>query len=227
MSERHDMFSRLFGESLITPIKRHMAVCNNAAATLVPFFDAVLPGDFEQANRVRAEICEHERYADSIKREIRLNLPAGLLLSVSRDDLLELVRAQDKIANGCRDLSGLICGRAIRIPEGMWETFRHCVGLAVASVQALNDVIEGLDSLAGSRFMASRTRAVESGLNAVDDRERESDDCEIELRHRLFALEDSMDPVDVMFLYEVIDLVGEVADRAQVVANRLRIILAN
>ena len=35
-----------------------------------------------------------------------------------------------------------------------------------------------------------------------------------------------MDPVEVMFLYQVIDLVGEVSDRAQSVANRIRIAVA-
>ncbi|MCB1692473.1 MAG: TIGR00153 family protein [Pseudomonadales bacterium] len=168
-----------------------------------------------------------EKQADKLKKEVRLHLPTGLLLSVSRNDLLELIRAQDKIANVARDLAGLACGRAMNVPAALAEEFRRCVEQSISTVNALNDTLHNLDTLVGTGFIQSRTRAIEAGVDLVDDRERESDHQESVLRGHLFELEHGMDPVEVMFLYQLIDLLGEVADRAQVVANRIRIILAN
>jgi hypothetical protein len=42
----------------------------------------------------------------------------------------------------------------------------------------------------------------------------------------LFKVEKELPPVDVMFLYEIINWIGEVADRAQRVGYRLEQLLA-
>ena len=46
------------------------------------------------------------------------------------------------------------------------------------------------------------------------------------MRRNLFKLEQDLPPVDVMFLYQIIDWIGDVADRAQRVGNRLEQLLA-
>lgn len=226
MSRPTSIFSRLFGDSPITPIKRHMEVVFATAEALRPFCDALLAHDYATANQVRVRICALEQEADDIKKDIRLHLPTGVLRSISRNDLLELVRAQDKIANGIRDLSGLACGRSMRIPTQLAPELRLCVSQAIIAVNALNETLGQLDTLAATGFIQSRTRTIEAGTDSVDDAERLSDQYENSLRSRLFELEDGIDPVDVMFLYQLIDLLGEVADRSQIVADRIRIILS-
>ncbi|MEX0943702.1 MAG: TIGR00153 family protein [Pseudomonadales bacterium] len=227
MNQRADIFSRLFGESLISPIKKHMAVCHETAQTLLPFFAEVFRKDYDAAHQYHLKICELEQQADSIKKEVRLHLPTGLLMAVSRNDLLELIRAQDKIANRVRDVAGLVCGRGMRIPEGLESDFELCVERAIAPVRDLNDTMHNLDTLVGTGFIQSRNKAIEAGVDRIDDGERLSDQTEHHVRQRLYQIEDSMDPIDVMFLYKVIDLLGDIADRTQVVANRIRIIIAN
>ena len=226
MSQRANIFTRIFGDSLITPIKDHMSVCHETAKLLTPFFTEVFNDDFDAAHQIHLRINELEHKADTQKKEIRLHLPTGLLMAVPRSDLLELVRAQDKIANGTRDVAGLVCGRAIRIPSSLKENFDRLIEQAVGAAAALDETLHSLDTLVGSGFIQTRTRAIEAGVDLVDQRERLADDCERELRIKLFEIEDSFDPIDVMFLYTVIDQIGEVADRAQMVANRIRIIIA-
>ena len=48
----------------------------------------------------------------------------------------------------------------------------------------------------------------------------------MQIRHALFAIEKELPPIDVMFLYRIIDWVGEVADIAQRVGSRLQLMLA-
>ena len=48
-----------------------------------------------------------------------MNLPRGLWMSVSRADLLDLVRIQDAMANETKDIAGLSLGRTLAFPENV------------------------------------------------------------------------------------------------------------
>jgi predicted phosphate transport protein (TIGR00153 family) len=56
--------------------------------------------------------------------------------------------------------------------------------------------------------------------------EHETDELQVTVRRALFNIENTLPPVDVMFLYEVISLTGKIADRAEQVGNRLHLLLA-
>ena len=52
------------------------------------------------------------------------------------------------------------------------------------------------------------------------------DDMQISLRRKLRQIEASLNPIDVMFLYKIIEWVGELADIAERVGSRLELMLA-
>ena len=60
-------------------------------------------------------------------------------------------------------------------------------------------------------------------LNSIED---DTDQMGMDLTHLLFAQEDDMKPVSVMFWYQLIQWVGDLADYAEKVGNRLRLLLA-
>jgi uncharacterized protein Yka (UPF0111/DUF47 family) len=60
-------------------------------------------------------------------------------------------------------------------------------------------------------------------LNSI---ENDTDEMGMELTHRLFALEDQMKPVSVIFWYQLIQWIGDLADYAEKVGNRLRLLMA-
>ena len=68
---------------------------------------------------------------------------------------------------------------------------------------------------------------VESLVEELDRIETETDDLEAGLRASLFEIEDSLDPVTAIFLYQVIELTGEIADMAERVGRRLELLLAH
>jgi uncharacterized protein Yka (UPF0111/DUF47 family) len=49
---------------------------------------------------------------------------------------------------------------------------------------------------------------------------------QVAVRSKLFELEKDLPPVDVMFIYRVIEWIGDLADLAQRVGSRLEIMLA-
>src|SRR3990167_5716847 len=106
----------MFGPSPIRPIEQHMHKVYHCAKQLQPFLDVVLLEDWVTAEAINHKIAAMEKEADLIKRDLRLHLPTGLFLPVARTDLLELLSAQDRIANKAEDIAGLMVSRKMKIP---------------------------------------------------------------------------------------------------------------
>jgi predicted phosphate transport protein (TIGR00153 family) len=218
--------SNMFGKSPITPIQEHMETAHSASILLKKFFKAVLKEDWAEAKEQQKQISKLERDADKMKKKVRINLPKSLFLPVPRSDLLDLVTMQDKIANSSKDIAGLMLGRKMLIPESMAELMVGYVDGAIAtSAQALKAIGE-MDELLETGFRGREVKVVEKLIEELDRLESSNDKVQVKVRAKLFTLEKNMPPVDVMFLYKIIDRIGELADIAQKVGSRLQLLIA-
>ena len=52
-------------------------------------------------------------------------------------------------------------------------------------------------------------------------------DKQAALRAAVFAIEETLNPVDAVFMYKVIELTGEIADMAERVGRRLELLLSH
>lgn len=219
-------FGNLFGRSPIKPIQEHMQVADQAAQLLTDYLAAANEDDWERAAALYQEISEIEKHADKLKRSVRKHLPKSLFLPVPRTDLLELVSIQDKVANTAKDIAGIILGRKMRFPEklqkGLVEFAQSCVDTSNQALKA----IQQLDELLEVGFTGPEVKLVDSMIKELDKLEGRTDKLAITLRGRLFKLESSLPPVDVMFYYQVIGLLGSLADSAEQVGDRLQILIA-
>ncbi|VXC06366.1 conserved hypothetical protein [Pseudomonas sp. 8Z] len=219
-------FVSLFGRSPIGPMQQHIAKAHECAANLVPFFEAVMVEDWAKVEQVQQDMSRLEHEADKLKKSVRLHLPKSLFLPVPRSDLLELLSVQDKVANRAKDIAGLMLGRQMAIPQALQPLMRTYVQRSVdASAQALKAMNE-LDELLETGFAGREAVLVETLIEELGVIEHDTDRLQIDVRRALFKLEKDLPPVDVMFLYQIIDWVGDVADRAQRVGNRLEQLLA-
>lgn len=219
-------FAGLFARSPIGPMQKHFAKAHECAANLVPFFDAVMAEDWSQAQQVQQSMSRLEGEADKLKKDVRLNLPKSLFLPVPRSDLLGLLSVQDKVANRAKDIAGLMLGREMCVPPALHTLMRAYVQRVVdASAQALKAMNE-LDELLEAGFAGREAALVEAMVLEIALIERDTDKMQVEVRSGLFKLEKELAPVDVMFLYQIIEWIGDVADRAERVGNRLEQLLA-
>jgi predicted phosphate transport protein (TIGR00153 family) len=219
-------FASLFGRSPIGPMQKHFAKAHECAAQLVPFFDAVMAEDWVKVGQVQQDMARLEGEADKLKKSVRLHLPKSLFLPVPRSDLLELLSVQDKVANRAKDIAGLMLGREMTIPQALQPLMRAFVQRTVdASAQALKAMNE-LDELLETGFGGREAALVGTMVEELEAIEQDTDRMQIEVRRVLFKLEKELPPVDVMFLYQIIEWIGDVADRAERVGNRLEQLLA-
>ena len=220
-------FSAMFGRSPFQPLLTHIVKTSECADQLLPFFEATLEGDWEAAAFHRESVTRLEHEADELKTELRLNLPNTMFLPVSRSDLLDLISVQDKIANKVRDITGIMLGRRMQVPEELAQPMRDYMQTAVACVAQARHALEELRDLLDSGFGRNASDVMQKLIRELDRLEHQADAQQVAIRRQLFGLEDRLPPVEVMFLYTIIDWVGQLSDRAERVGSRLQIMTAN
>lgn len=219
--------SKLFGTSPVAPLQKHMTACCSATVELKSFFKHAVAGDWTAVEQSRGLIVGWEQKADDLKREIRGNLPKNMLMPVPRADLLDLLLVQDLIANKAREISGLVVGRQIEIPAAIQESFIAYVSRNTDAAEKALECVNELDELYETGFRGAEVSTVEKLIQVLGEIEDETDDMQSSIRNGLFPIEKEFPPVDVIFLYKVIELVGEIGDLAERIGHRLELLLSH
>ena len=219
-------FDGIFGRSPFKPVQAHMDLCNRAAALIEDLLAHSSAQAWAEVRNTQQQIVELERLADQSKRDIRIHLPRGFFLPVARADLLDLLTRQDKIANKAKDIAGLMVGRKMSFPSEMLESVNEFARASISACKLALDAVGEFDDLIAAGFRGAEARRVEKMISDLDESETDSDDAQVLVRSRLHALERDLHPVDVIFLYRIIDRIGDLADNAQRVGHRLEMMLA-
>ncbi len=219
-------FLGVFAKSPIKPMIEHIDEVHRCAESLKDFFQAVYKGDWDAAEEQRKRIVTLEQAADKLKRDIRLNLPGGLFMPVERTDLLELVSQQYRIANKAKDISGLITGRQLQIPAHLVEGFNSYLNRCIDAVAKARDTIGEFDDLLETGFRGRERTLVDNFIKELDEIEADTDELQVKLRQQFRQVENDMNPLDAMFLYRILDWVGDLADLSERVGARFELMLA-
>jgi len=223
---RTSYFSRIFGNSPVSPLQKHIASVIACVEQLVPYFEAVFKDDWDEATKIQRKLATLEGEADNTKNELRMNLPTSLFMPIDRGDILELLDMQDLIANRAKDISGLTLGRKMAIPDALADDFMAFLQRCIDATRQAQIAINELDELVVTGFRgdeAMRVRKMVAELHVI---ENETDDIQIKLRASLYVLENDLPPIDVMFIYKIIEWIGDLADASQSTGNRLQLMLA-
>ena len=217
----------LFARSPIRPLQQHMATVERCVGSLVPFFEAIIANDQQRVRDIQEAIARAEDEADDQKHELRMHLPRSLFLPVERRDLLEVLTMQDNIANRAKDIAGLMRGREMAIPSELQPLFLEFVRRSVEACTHARLAVDELDALVEAGFRGPEVSRVQNMIAEVDRIEKQTDDIQIRVRAELRQIEQGLQPLDAMFLYRVIDWIGDLGDRSQRVGSRLQLMLAH
>ena len=216
----------LFGKSPFKALQTHMREVVDCARDVRPLIQALADSDQAEVDKIKNRIFEREAKADEIKNELRLHLPKSLFMPVDRRDLLEILHLQDTIANRAQDIAGLLFERKMTIPPFMQEPLIALTARCIDTCEHSLSVIEELDELLALGFRGREAEKVNDMLNELNDIEDETDELGIALARALFEHEDEMKPVSVMMWYQLIEWIGDLADYAEKVGDRLRLLIA-
>ncbi|MCB1940829.1 MAG: TIGR00153 family protein [Candidatus Accumulibacter sp.] len=216
----------LFGKSPFKPMQKHMRIVTECVAEVPVLFSALIEQDWAQVEAQKDKIFVKEGEADALKNDLRDHLPRSMLLAVDRRDLLELLAMQDAIADTAQDIAGLLVERKMEVPPGMAEPLMRFVNRCTETCEQAHKIIEELDELLETGFRGRDVDRVNAMVLELGQMESDTDLMGIALSGVLFAQEDSVKPVSVMFWYQLIQWIGNLADNAEKVGDRLRLLIA-
>ena len=219
-------FSRIFGNSPVLPLRKHIASVIACVEQLIPYFEAVFKNDWDLAAKIQGKLALLEGEADDIKNKLRMNLPTSLFMPIDRRDILQVLDLQDLIANRAKDISGLTLGRKMAIPNALAGDFMAFLQRCIDATKQAQIAINELDELVVTGFRGDEAKRVTQMIAELHVIENETDKIQVNLRASLFVLESELSPVDVMFIYKIIEWIGDLADASQSTGNRLQLMLA-
>ena len=218
--------SGLFRSSPFKPVQEHMRTVFSCICFLPPIMDALYRQDRDQIDEYGHKIIQLETEADTIKQAFRMNMPNTLLLPVDRDDLLSLMSDQDRMADITEDIAKTLLFRNMEVPDSLREILDELLEGTMEISAAAKDMIEQLDELVQVGFRGREQQKVSEMIAGVRRSEHNIDSILFRTKRTLFENEKGMDPVSVMFWYQLIDLLGSISDQAENVGDRLLLFIS-
>jgi len=207
-------------------MQQHMQVVVACAREVLPLFEALAAGDRARVGEVRSEIDRLEHEADDVKNEIRSHLPKRLFMAIERRDMLEILHTQDSIADTAQDIAELSDQRGWSLPESLQEPLLALVRRVITACEQAQKVVDELDELVELGFQGREVGRVEEMISTLNQIESETDTLQDRCTRELFALEAELG-VATIFWHQTIGWVADLADYAERVGNRLRLLIAS
>jgi len=220
------LIQNLFARSPIRPMQQHMEAAVNCAKLVLPLVEAMAVGDLEAVRRHRVEIARKEHEADSIKHELRSHLPKRLFMAIERRDMLEILDAQDSIADVAQDIAEMADMRSMIPPDALAAPLLELTRSVISTCEHAQTVINQLDELVETGFGPNESARVDVMIAELNDLESETDRLAEAAQRSLFEMEDELG-VGTYFWYRIICWIGDMADYAEKVGNRLRLLIAS
>jgi predicted phosphate transport protein (TIGR00153 family) len=216
----------LFGQSPFKPLQEHMRVVMRCASEVPGLFDALCAGDEEGISEIRDRVFALESEADDIKNELRSHLPKTMFMPVDRRDLLEILDLQDSIADTAQDIAGMLMVRRPKVIDPVRVPLMSLTQRCLDACGQMARIMEELDELVETGFRGPESEIVLNMIDELNRIETDTDEKAIFLLNELFAHEEEFDPISLMVWHRLIRWVGDLANYAEKVGNRLRLLIA-
>jgi len=219
------IISKLFGKSPFEPLYQHMLRVKECLDLVGPLIEALLAGDRKKLEETAQKIFKAEHDADLVKKEIRNNLPKGIFLPVDRGDILSFLKEQDKIADSAEDLAVLVTLRKMKVPKELKKELKDLVDKVLLTGETAMAVSSEIKILAETSFGGSEAQKVMDTIEQLKIEEHEADKAQMKLAKKLFSIEKKLGPVSVMMWMQIFRELGMLANHAENVGDRLRMML--
>lgn len=219
--------SSLLRKSPFKPIQEHMRIVFNCICTLPPLFEALYNQEQDIVGECAEQIRQLETEADKIKSTFRLNMPTTLLLPVDRKDLLNLIADQDSLADSAEEIGKILSYREMEVPTELKALIDELLEGTIEVSGEAKKMIEELDEMVEVGFGGSRElKKVTAIISGVRKSEHNIDNILNRTRRTLYQIEGNLNPVDVMFWYKIVELIGDISNQAENMADRILLFLS-
>jgi len=158
-----------------------------------------------------------EDVADKALRRMIDSLGGGMFLASTKEDIIAISTMCDKVANKCETIAKVIVCQKIKLPESFTKDVLEMITVTRNQFDVLEESIgqffEKFGALLQDHKILDEIRALESDVDAV----------EVKLYDDIFTLD--MDLAHQMQLSGVIELIADISDIIENIADKIQIML--
>ena len=163
----------LFGRSPFAALQSHMDTVSACVHKLQDLYEALEKKDYALLEQIANEISTLEHRADTIKNDIRHHLPKSLILPIGRENLLEILTIQDRIADKAEDMAVTCTLRQLEILPIFSDLFKLFLHKNIETFDKAKAVIRELQELVESSFGGMEAESVRDMIAQVAQQEHE------------------------------------------------------
>ncbi len=219
--------SKLFGYSPFQPLQEHMKKSKECMELLPELFEAFFTHDKDKLMDVKSRICRIEHEADEIKNAIRDHIPKGLFLTVQRGDFMAMLKVQDRFPDTVEDIAILFTLRDTACPEFLVEPMKNFIAKVSEAFNLAFEVVDQLNNLIASSFSGPECQKTLDKINRLGHIEWEADNIQTGIAREIFKHEDEIDILSILFLNSILKNLGSLANHAESIGDRMRVLMAS
>ncbi|MFQ5901784.1 MAG: TIGR00153 family protein [Thermodesulfobacteriota bacterium] len=216
----------IFSKPPFAHLQQHMRKVKGCVDGVIPLIDTLLNEDYEGLEGEAKKIVKMEHEADIIKDNIRNELPSSIFMPVHRGDLLEVLSCQDDISDTAEDLAVLLTLRKMALPQELKPDLKMFLDKVIAVCHQAFTIIEEMDELVETSFRGREAKKVLNMIYELGTMEWKADEKQFELLKKIFDMEDKFKPIEIFMWMKIFGKIGDLANNAERMGNRLRLMLS-
>ena len=213
------MFNKNSANKVHALIVEHMQAVEECVIKFEGFMRAATTPETvnETLRALSADVGEAENVADKALRRMIDSLAGGTFLASTKEDIIAISTSCDKVANKCETIAKIIVCQKVKLPAEFAEDVLNILSITRKQFDVLEESIgqffEKFGALLQNHAILDDIRTLESEVDAI----------EVKLYDEIFALD--MDLAHQMQLSNVIELVADISDIIENIADRIQIML--
>lgn len=213
-------------KSPVELLREHAQTTKKASEFILPALEAFLSENAETLSTISKKVDQLERNADDLKVKIRESYSKLKFVYFDRVDVLTILQQEDAVIDAIDDFTKYVMLNTLESPldEQMTNLFFQLARETSRAIDVMFKSVEGLILVVESSFSPNSIQEEEKEALEVEDLEASTDKTSIEIGKYLFSAKNSIHPVDIFFLEKVVRLLARIADHAENVVERIRMI---
>jgi len=216
------IIDKIFGKSPFKPLVEHATCVIECIELITPVVDAWFKEDWDAIEDLKIKVRKKEQEADEAKIIIRQQLTKSMFLPVPRGDLLRILNHQDDIADTAEDLCVLLTMRKTIVPPELQEQTRQLANKGLEACHMVLGATEELNLLMETSFTGPEAQRVLEKADQTGKLEYEADVVAQAALKNLFEMENRLQPLNIVFLMRIFNVLGRLANHAENCGDNLR-----
>lgn len=204
-----------------------MRIASECAACLPDAMQSCFRNDSKALQEISQTVSELAADADRLLEELRQHLPDTRGIPFERRDLFDVLEVQDTSVSRMQKITRLLLDLPMDVPRDLRKPLVRLVERCVASIEVAYEIVKSIEKVVEASFKGAQVDAVRQLARDVVAIGNEVDDLSSDISRALFAQCREMDPLAVVFLFQLVGWMEDLASCAEKLAIRSQLLLVS